>query len=310
MIRPGLVALVSGVVALGAAWTPFVQYRIDDARATREADAVIVAVDEVDEDSGQRPSTLEWTDGAGRLHRTVFPVSNPEDYPLGATYPIRYDPARPDGRVVSADPDEYAQQDAVEEIGFVPTLFGGIPLLVWWLVRGAGLLRARRGAPRQASVEVMTGWYLSERPSLAPTTWLRLQDEAGSTAYQRVGWHDDLAAVTDGSEVTVTGDMTRRRGVGVVLPSGARLHPTGSVRRRPPGKVILLPRREDRLSTVDAFVGKADPRPPRRWLAVKLGALGAIVGLLFIVQPWSAVIASICGAAAGLNIWALRGGDP
>jgi uncharacterized protein DUF3592 len=243
VVRSLVLSAVGIVMALLALTIPILEERAADARAVIEVDGVITRTGLGE---GDDVAEVTWRDRAGASHTSRFTFGYPEEWPTGTTFPVRYDPDAPSGRIFAAPGfDDYliSRLDGLV-LGLAGALLVVIVFAGAWCARGL-LTRSARGAP-VSSWQAVPMIGVSKRAAAAVIVLVPpersvnvdpLDDEGmvmpDGARWQRVYWDPALDRIPPGEVVSaqISSRVTRR--AVVELSDGTRIWPAGRLRRRP-----------------------------------------------------------------------------
>ena len=273
-------------------------------RATAYDTGVVVSVNS-DDDTVFR---ARWRDLEGREHTQRF--STYGSYEKGDEFVVAFDPAHPDRKAYSADPEDRTDIDDVE-IPMAIAVLIVLGFIVGWGYRWWRFRRLREAEGMTAAAVLFSGAANDGSINLGRGLWLRL----GADRWQKIMWDAALQHFSQGS-VTVHGDLESRRRVVVELPDGTLLVPAGGLRRKPPRRLDLVREGYARMDDEQWIFPAGTPVPPAQpsWRQpLLLGLVGAGVGalagvVLGDVRALPAMAAGFAGLA--VNGWAMTSPAP
>lgn len=138
-----------------------------------------------------------WPDHNGEPWETVLTPRRPDEFPVGSTVTIRFDPEARES-VYTIDDSFYEASGHTERVVFAAVAFVfAAPLLLAWTWRFVRWKLGARRPPQPASVDVVlaTMPHQSHGRDREPAAmWLRLSFPDGAIRFQRVIWNRHVVA--------------------------------------------------------------------------------------------------------------------
>ncbi|MFD8600425.1 hypothetical protein ACFV1L_36045 [Kitasatospora sp. NPDC059646] len=222
-------AAVAGLSALGWAHS--------GAALDRATAAVDGRVEEIERGRGAL-AVVTWTDANDVSHTERLPLSDPDRYRPGDSYPLRYDPAAAHPRAVPAQADDLTDRRDEYLVPLVLAVLAAAGTTTFWGLRALLHLRIRRApaTPGRARGGQAPLGHATARP-VVHVQW-HTADGRPREGWQPVMAGPAAASLRAGDPQDATAVLVHQRTADgrlvIALPDGTRLIPAGPLRPRRP----------------------------------------------------------------------------